>query len=267
MSVMKTILVISYDGEDPDEIAMRYAAEKEDTPWILMECQDAGKKKRKHANELAKLLESDTLNGFLTESQREQMKKTYHKIKKMKDEEYIEYVLSQDQRAWRDEETNRIFTTRNHLEQYRYPKCFQDKLEKTGYEAEFSNPFHLKTGFIKYRAHLDEIDWKREHGYGKSVYEAAWEICVEGREPKNEQEEKIKERMMNRLNYFLRFESKKDYVTYSTSFFTYGVATSEKFIYNGWAVDEMQYIKHFYKDIIKPLEGNPLLSIYEVRSL
>ena len=51
MSVMKTILVISYDGEDPDEIAMRYAAEKEDTPWILMECKDAGKKKRKHANE------------------------------------------------------------------------------------------------------------------------------------------------------------------------------------------------------------------------
>ena len=124
MSVMKTILVISYDGEDPDEIAMRYAAEKEDTPWILMECKDAGKKKRKHANELAKLLESDTLNGFLTESQREQMKKTYHKIKKMKDEEYIEYVLSQDQRAWRDEETKDRKSTRlnsSHIATSRMP--------------------------------------------------------------------------------------------------------------------------------------------------
>lgn len=266
-SVMKTVLVISYDGEDPDEIVMRYAADKEVDPWILMKCEDVGKEKKKYLKELKGFLESDSLSRFLADSQKEQMKKIYHKIKKATDEEYMEFVMSKDPRAWRDEISGHIFTTSNPLAQYQYPKCYQDKLEKTGYEAEFSNPFHLKTGFIKYRAHLDEIDWKREHGYGKSVYEAAWEVCVEGREPKTEQEEKILERLQNRINYFLQFESKEDYVTYSTSFFAYGVASSKEFKFNGWMTEDMKYIRNFYKDFIKTLEGNPLLSIYEVRSL
>lgn len=150
---------------------------------------------------------------------------------------------------------------------YKWPKCYQKKLEKTGEEAEFSNPFYLKNGYIAYRARFDEIDWERMHGYNKPIYEAAWELCVEDRDPEDNQEFLIKKNMMNRFEYFKNFPSKEDYVTYSTSFFMYGIANSENFIYFKDDDDMFEYAKTFYDKYIKNMKGDNILSIYEVRKL
>ena len=150
---------------------------------------------------------------------------------------------------------------------YKWPKCYQEKLLKTGEEAEFSNPFYLKDGYIAYRARVDEIDWERMHGWNKEIYEAAWELCVEDRDPLDNTEISIKKNMMNRVEYFNNFKSKEEYVTYSTSFFTYGIATKEKFIHKEDDEESIAYAKDFFKKYIENLKGDTILSIYEVHKL
>ena len=263
MSVMKTILVISYDGENPDEIANIYAADNTCENYIVMRREDAGKEKKRYLKEILKVKDNKCLPRFINMSA---LKKHYYEVKSMTDDEFF---YSQTCDCEYTDNKSAAYTNANRDARYKYPKCYHEKLVKTGYEAEFSNPFWLNTDHIAYRAHFDEINWKRMHGFNKPIYRAAWEICVEGREPKNDRERTIQQRMGNRERYFIdNFTDKEDYVTHSTSFFTWGIATSEKFIcMDDWDIDEKKFVKNFYKKYIKTLEGNPLLSIYEVRVL
>lgn len=264
MSTMKTILVISYEGENPDEIANKYAADNiENENYIVMKREDAGKEKKKYLKEIIKAKDNKCLSKFVNMSA---LKKHYYEVKSMSDDEFF---LSQTRNCKYSDDKTVAYSNVNRNAYYQYPKCYHEKLMKTGLEAEFSNPFWLNTWHIAYRAHVDEINWKRMHGHNKRIYKDAWELCVEGRDAKNETEERIKEMMSNREFYFAEnFDSKEDYVTYSTSFFTWGIATSEKFIcMDDWNINEKKYIKSYYKKYIKTLEGNPLLSIYEVRCL
>lgn len=153
------------------------------------------------------------------------------------------------------------------LPYYKWPKCYQNKLEKTGEEAEFSNPFYLKDGYVAYRARFDEIDWERMHGFNKDIYKAAWELCVEDRDPEDNTEFTIKKNMMNRTEYFKNFSSKERYITYSTSFFAYGIATSERFIHLKDDEDMFEFANTFYDKYIKDLNDDDILSIYEVHKL
>ena len=51
-------------------------------------------------------------------------------------------------------------------------------------------------------------------------------------------------------------------------FFTFGIATSEHFIKRDELQEsEIDYIRSFYDKYISKITDNPLLSIYEVRSL
>ena len=74
--------------------------------------------------------------------------------------------------------------------------------------------------------------------------------------------------MKNRADYFFNFKNKEEYVDYSTMFFTFGIATSEHFIKRDELQEsEIDYIRSFYDKYISKITDNPLLSIYEVRSL
>jgi hypothetical protein len=73
--------------------------------------------------------------------------------------------------------------------------------------------------------------------------------------------------MGNRTEYFAQFKNKEQYVRHSTSFFTYGVATAKEYHEVDYTVSDMDWVSNFYDKFIKPLEGNPLLSIYEVHAL
>jgi len=73
--------------------------------------------------------------------------------------------------------------------------------------------------------------------------------------------------MGNRTEYFAQFKNKEQYVKHSTSFFTYGVATQKWYREVDHTISDMDWVSGFYDRFIKNLEGDPLLSIYEVRSL
>ena len=57
---------------------------------------------------------------------------------------------------------------------------------------------------------------------GKSdIYNSVWEICVDGREPINDDEKVAKEVMSNKKDYFATFMNKQEYIGHCCAFWTY----------------------------------------------
>jgi hypothetical protein len=125
----------------------------------------------------------------------------------------------------------------------------------------FSLPLKLKDGTESYSARACDIDWDAMNE-PTELYEAAWEMVVDGREPTNEQEERVYESMKDKLTYFSNFKSKEDYVTYSTSYWNYAFVNKD-----GWVdmvnEDERKWINNFYDRFIATIDPNDLVTIYE----
>ena len=125
----------------------------------------------------------------------------------------------------------------------------------------FSLPLKLKDGTESYSARACDIDWDAMNE-STELYEAAWEMVVDGREPTNEQEERVYESMKDKSAYFSNFKNKEDYVTYSTSYWNYAVVNKD-----GWVdmanEDERKWINNFYDRFIATLDPNDLVTIYE----
>lgn len=127
----------------------------------------------------------------------------------------------------------------------------------------FCIPLTLKDGSEVYSALAKDVDWEAMNGRDKEVYETAWELVMEGREPITDQEKTIYESMKDKDTYLSNFKTKEAYVAYSTSFWYYAYADE-----NGWVdVDdcdsEEKWIKEFYSRFIEKLKPNDVVSIYE----
>jgi hypothetical protein len=125
----------------------------------------------------------------------------------------------------------------------------------------FSLPLKLKDGTESYSARACDIDWDAMNE-PTELYEAAWEMVVDGREPTNEQEERVYESMKDKSAYFSNFKNKEDYVTYSTSYWNYAFVNKD-----GWVdmvnEDERKWINNFYDRFIATIDPNDLVTIYE----
>lgn len=258
-SVIRTVLVI---GDNHEEIIKKYSLDTKVDWYLKCRRNDAEKYRQKHLKLISDVLESKVLN--ITERQKEAYKELYLDIDEMDEFEYFEMYT---QGCRYDEETSDAYTDENPDAHYKYEKCYNKRLLQTGEEANFSNPFHLLDGSKAYIAKFEDIDWNREHMFNTKIYEAAWEMIVEGREPQNDVEKTIYDNMSNRVGYFNNFSSKEEYVGYSCSFWTYGVATEEKYEEVTYKVRDIEWVMDFYGKYIENIEGNPTLAIYEVRSL
>jgi hypothetical protein len=127
----------------------------------------------------------------------------------------------------------------------------------------FSLPLRLKDGSESYSARMADIDWFAMNE-PTALYEAAWEMVVDGREPTNAEEERVYESMKDKTTYFSNFKSKEDYVNYSTRYWNYAVVTE-----NGWVDvdskggDEKEWINNFFDNFIKNIPDEELITIYE----
>ena len=99
------------------------------------------------------------------------------------------------------------------------------------------------------------------------IYKRAWELVVDDAEPKDEKEERIKANMIGKLGYFLNFKDKDEYIRHSCSFWCYGVITENGYDEVTYQISDKDWVANFYDKYIKNIKGNPLLTIYEVRSL
>lgn len=155
---------------------------------------------------------------------------------------------------------------------YKYERCQQHRLDVTGEEGDFSDPFPLKNGGKAYSARFNDIDWEKIHRNPRQMElsKRAWEIIVEGSEPVNEQERYLKARMELRISYFIdNFATKEVYMQYYSSLWYYGVATEEKYEeVDTWNSSILEWCINFFDKFLKGLEEtNPLITIYETHSL
>ena len=155
---------------------------------------------------------------------------------------------------------------------YKYERCQQHRLDVTGEEGDFSDPFPLKNGGKAYSARFNDIDWEKIHRNPRQMElsKRAWEIIVEGSEPVNEQERYLKTIMEHRISYFIdNFATKEVYMQYYSSLWYYGVATEEKYEeVDTWNSSILEWCINFFDKFLKGLEEtNPLITIYETHSL
>lgn len=129
----------------------------------------------------------------------------------------------------------------------------------------FCIPLKLKDGKEVYSSKSGEVDWESMHLANSHIYQAAWELVMEGREPENEEETEIYEAMKDKDVYFSKFENKEKYVAYGSSYWNYAYVDD-----NGWHDaesecdgDERLWVETFYDRYIKNMNPNLTVTIYE----
>lgn len=256
--LFRTILVI---GDNPDDIIKKYSADNITGNHLFMKRKDA----ENHRQSKIKLLKETLNKQSLTEQQKNLTKEYIDILSEMTD---LEYFLDVTEGCTYDEDNGDAYKEGNPDAHYKSVRSPQKTLEETNEESGFCNPFKLYDNCIAYSAYKDEIDWNLNHLHNKHVYEITWDMIKEDKKPRTDAEHTIYENMKNRKGYFENFKDKKDYVSYCTSFWTYGVATEKE--YND--ADELglsmnEWIKTFYDNYIKDLPEDTLLTLYEVQSI
>lgn len=253
----RTLLVI---GENHLEIAKKYSLDTKVEPYIRYHFDDAEKLHIKYLKVLENLIKT---YQDVSQKVADKYKEMYDEYCEMDDFEYYQQLTygcqyDEDGNAW---------STENPWAEYQYERCYDKRIKQDQRnEANFSNPLILKNGKKAYSALVKEIDWEKNHMYNTEIYQSAWDICVNGKEPVTEEEKLIKQNFGRRKDYFSNFKSADEYIKHNCSFWTYGVATDEKYI----CADKdnaIDWTTNFYDRFIKDLNPDERLSIYEIKLL
>ena len=259
----RTILVI---GDNHKEIAAKYSADTKVAPYVVMKYKDADKERKKHVKLLETILTDKRIE--LHSSYYDELKEQYLFFSKMTAEEYFNLMT---QEYSHDEKTNDAISTDNPNAFYKYERCQQHRLEVTGEEGDFSDPFPLKDGTKSYSARFNDIDWDKIHRnpHVVELNKRVWELVVEDDEPKDEHEDYLKKTMFERISYFTNnFKTKEEYINHSTSLWYWGVATDKKYQEVNYKISDMDWCVNFFDRFLKNLnKTNPLITIYETHSI
>lgn len=256
---IRTLLVV---GKNHEEIAAKYSLDTKVDKYLKCRFDEAEDLKNKHMGLIEKIISNKQIK--LNNNQKEIFKNMYLDLKEM---EVFDYYVTVTKGCVYDEVNGDAYTTENPNAHYQYQRCPQKALEVRGQEADFSNPFKLTDGSISYTATKGEIEWDKMHKYNTELYARAYELAVEDAEPQDEQEKRIKERMQNRQNYFNNFSSKEEYVDYSCSFWTYGIAFEDNYYELDYTVSDKDWVVNYYDNFIKDLPDDETLTIYEIKTL
>lgn len=266
-----TFRVVLAVGDNPDELIGKYDLDTKVEPYVKLKRSDAAKSQRSHLRLIEEILKSDKI--ALADKQREIYKNMYLDIQEMDEAEYFDNITHG---CTYDDETGDAISTVNPNAYYQHACNPQKRLEASDEEHDFCNPFFLlpnnslgeKRGdIISYKARKGDIDWELMHMHNTEIYYRAWEMCVEGDEPRNEQEKTIKSHMENRTDYFNNFDTADDYVAHSCSFWCYGYVDENGYKELDHTVSDKDWVRNFYDNFIKPLPNDADLSLYVVRAI
>lgn len=259
---MSTMLVI---GDNPEDKVKIYSGDVKYERWVKYRYNDRKELHSKAVRFYESLLDSDKMQKILSEQQMKTIKDMYLYLTDMDDDEYYDYLTAD---CDVDPETLDAYTDENPKSKYQYEKCYDKQIRETGEESEFSTPFTLLDGTKVYSAKKGEIDWNKSHMLNTDLYRAAWEVCVMGREPKNETEETIRLRLGERKSYFAHFKDVDEYIIHNCSFFCYSVIDENGNYYELDAkTDDKEWIANFYDRFVKNLPDDTLVSLYETHKL
>ena len=234
-------------GENPTAIMENYSVDKKVEPYVKYKFLQAEKYKNTAIKVSEKLLEDSALAMI-----NPQMKQAVEdNVKRLKLLSTFEYYQQLTEGMCYDENGNALSD-----------KNPNGKWKTAHIGRNFSLPLITHDGREVYSARVKDIAWDKMHHTNPEVYEAAWEIVVEGREPQTPEEEKIKESMGNKQAYFSNFKSKEHYVNYSTAYWNFAYVDDKNW-FDITQIDESAWIEHFYDRFVTQLKPDDLVSIYE----
>ena len=237
-------------GENPKELMKKYDKKIKVEPYILYSIKDAALLKKEDIKELENEIKekSKEENNFIEVHYLNEI------LENVKSESSKDFFYDYTNEFDHDEDGNAI-TTKNKNGRWSYYQ--EGKL--------FSVPFITYDGRETFQARKSEIDWSKMHLSGQEIYKRAWEMVMEHSNPQNDYEKNIYEKMKNRTVYFQRFNSKEDYVIYSTAFWAYAFLDENKWNTIENEKNEFKWVSEFYDKFIKPLDDNTLLTIFECK--
>ena len=236
-------------GENPEGNMEPYDMNKKtDTPYVVYKIEDAKNIREGYIDFYKALLKS----GTLSEEEERSVEIELNEIKQQSDLDFFYDITSEYEY---DFATGDAITMDNPN-----GKWISKEIGKR-----FSLPFILKNGKESFQARKKDIDWDRIHLNGRSIYEAAWDMVVDDKKPETPQEEEIYENMKNRLQYFLKFGNKENYVISSTAFWGFAFVNGEEWLELEDDMDQFEWMSNFYSKFIEPLSDDTLLTIYECR--
>lgn len=254
-NTFRTLLVI---GDNHAEIAKLYSLDTMVKPYLRYKFDN----KTKYHIDQMKILEKQIQATQDTNPKLCNMyKDLYKKTSEMDDFEFYQQltvgcIYDDKGDAWSVENPNAY---------YHFEKCYDKRIkEDQRNEAPFSNPFILKDGTKAYSAKMKDIDWSKNHMVNTDMYRITWEICVDGRKPENEEEQLIYDTLHLKQVYFENFDDIDTYITHNTAFWTYGVATAEKYEC-GKQDTAIEWTTQFFDKYIKNLPEETVLTIYEIK--
>lgn len=255
MAQFKTLLVI---GNNHKSIVEKYSQFREKFKYQLT---DAPRLKQDFLTSLKNDIEKLQSNGSISSTDKilENLNDKYNKINNMDDFDFYNEIIQ-------TYGENGLYNPNIQNDDFYFitGECYDELIRKNqNNEAPFADPFILKNGLKVYSAKKCEIDWSIIHQGKKDVYSRIWELCVDGHEPQNDDERMAINCMFNRDEYFSMFVDKNEYIQYSTNFWTYAVATEDKYVYN--EKNDVKWVCEFFDRFIDPLDNNTTLSIYQIK--
>lgn len=235
-------------GDNPNNLMKEYDKKIKVEPYIVYKIKDADYLKAKTIDMYNGLL----FSGNFSKEEQDEIRESRNEVLNSEPEDFFFEILTVDYEH--DDDGNAI-STQNPKGKYAF---YQDgKL--------FSVPFITKDGREVFQAKKGEINWKLMHLNNREVYEMAWDMVMNGKKPKTENDKIIYENMKNRTAYFNAFETKENYVMQSTAFWAYAFVDE-----NGWMEleedkSQFDWVSNFYEKFIKPLDDNTTLTIFECR--
>jgi hypothetical protein len=258
MSKFRTLLVI---GENHEEIVKKYSTslilDEKKVKYKITEAPKLHKQYLQLIELDLKVLKENPDKNINAISEYEELYKLYSD---MNDFDFYQTLIDNYET---DDEGN-VISDENPNAHYELEECYDKQIRiNPDNEAPFADPFILKDGTKVYSAKKSEINWDIMHLGKSDIYKSVWEICVDGREPINDDEKVAKEVMSNKKDYFATFMNKQEYVGHCSAFWTYCIATKDNYI--ECAGRDIDWTNNFYDEYIKPLPDDTLLTIYQIK--
>lgn len=230
-------------GDDPETLMKDYDNNLKIEPYVLYHYNDAQELKNKYI---------DIYRKILNKSNYDFIKPLIDEIEEQSASEFFENLtIDLDH----DENTGDAITNKNPLGKWSYYSIGKH----------LSIPFKLKDSNEEvFQSLKKDIDWKVMHLYNNHIYEAAWDMVMNGKKPTNDEEKLIYENMKERTLYFQSYDNKENYVLVNSSFWAYAFLSNE----TGWVemddeTSQFEWVKNYYNNFIKNLPNETKLTIYE----
>lgn len=263
MANFRTLLVI---GKDHKKIAAKYSATnfvggEKKVKYKLTEAPRLHVLYLKTVEEIIKSLQENP-NVPHRQEQLDDYMDVYRRYSKMDDFMFYQALTE----IYEHDENGDALTEENPNAHYQNEECYDEQVRNNqDNEAPFADPLILKDGTKAYSAKVGDVDWGVMHLGKTDIYSAVWEICVEGREPVNDDEKTAQTIMSNKNDYFSSFKNKEEYIGHCCAFWCYGVATADSYTEcNGRDID---WTNNFYERYIKPLPDSCTISVYQMKLL